>query len=306
MSSDLHGSTVCWQKFFRAPEFYGADVLLLAGDLTGKAIVPIIRLNGRATALFKGRQWELSLEEIAVFEKNVEAAGLYPYVTTPAEVTEFQERPGIVDTIFHRLVLERLTRWMEMAEDRLSRSGKECFVIAGNDDYLEIDDVLRQGRRVHLVDGKRALLDDGHELVGLGVANMTPWHAPRDVSEEEIASRLAVVVDQLERPETAILMLHVPPAGSLLDLAPKLDKELRPVSAGAHLIHVGSTAVRQCIERVQPLLTLHGHVHESRAIDKIGRTTCINPGSEYHEGQLRAVIVNVSANRVQGHLFVSG
>ena len=40
-ASDVHGSDVCWRKFLGAGRFYGVQALIMGGDLTGKAIVPI-------------------------------------------------------------------------------------------------------------------------------------------------------------------------------------------------------------------------------------------------------------------------
>jgi Icc-related predicted phosphoesterase len=60
---------------------------------------------------------------------------------------------------------------------------------------------------------------------------------------------------------------------------------------------VGSTAVREAIERQRPLLGLHGHVHESAGVEKIGRTVCINPGSDYGDGILRGAIVELDRDR---------
>jgi Icc-related predicted phosphoesterase len=64
--------------------------------------------------------------------------------------------------------------------------------------------------------------------------------------------------------------------------------------------------VRHFIERVQPLLTLHGHIHEAPGHVRIGRTLCINAGSEYAEGILKAAIINLERDRIKGHILISG
>jgi Icc-related predicted phosphoesterase len=306
VASDLHGSTRCFQKFLRAAEFYEADVLMIAGDLTGKMIVPIVEQSGRYTTHFQGRQDEVPFDELAAHEEMIESAGLYAYRTTPDEIEELNADSARVDAIFHALVLERVERWAEMAEDRLRSLDRRCYLIAGNDDYPEIDDVLRGGDRFEFVDGTKATVADRHEVIGLGVANITPWNAPRDLPEQEISARLEALTATLDKPETAIYLIHVPPAGSLLDMAPEIDENLRPTGAGDNMVHVGSTAVRECITATQPLVSLHGHIHESRGYDKIGRTATLNPGSEYGEGLLRGVLVNLSEDKFESHLFVSG
>ena len=72
------------------------------------------------------------------------------------------------------------------------------------------------------------------------------------------------------------------------------------------LTPVGSTAVRELIERIQPVLALHGHIHESRGVANIGKTVAINPGSSYTEGVLQGVIVTLSGDKVVGQQLVTG
>ena len=68
----------------------------------------------------------------------------------------------------------------------------------------------------------------------------------------------------------------------------------------------GSSAVRSAIEKHQPLLGLHGHIHESKGFVKIGRTFCVNPGSEYGEGILRGVIIDLEDGKVKNFLLTQG
>jgi len=306
IASDLHGSTVCFKKVLNASEVYGADAVLIAGDLTGKMVVPIVEKDGRFVSLLHGQQHVLDASEIADHEAVIDSAGLYPYRTTEEELELLRSDQHQLDAIFHSLVLERVEQWMELGESRLRGTGTTCFLIAGNDDYPEIDALLRQGESLRFIDGSVSRIDDHHEVAGLGVSNKTPWDAPRDISEGEIADRLEALLGDLEDPERSVLMVHVPPRDTMLDLAPELDGELRPTGGGDNMINVGSSSVRAAIERHQPLLTVHGHLHESRGLDKIGRSICVNPGSEYSQGILRGALVNVSPSRVEGHLFVSG
>jgi len=100
--------------------------------------------------------------------------------------------------------------------------------------------------------------------------------------------------------DRAIFDVHVPPYGSGLDLAPQLDAELRLVMSASgeqKMIPVGSTAVRDAIERFQPLLGLHGHIHNSQGIKRLGRTTVINCGSEYQDGILDGALIDVNSKR---------
>src|SRR6266568_2674048 len=66
-ATDIHGSERCFIKFINAAKFYQADVLILGGDITGKAMVPIVRqANGasiRYRATFLGQTPVLESEE---------------------------------------------------------------------------------------------------------------------------------------------------------------------------------------------------------------------------------------------------
>ena len=105
-------------------------------------------------------------------------------------------------------------------------------------------------------------------------------------------------------PGNVVAVLHAPPYGSGIDAAPALAKNFK-LKKG-ETMPVGSTAVRDFIERSQPLLGLHGHVHEGRGTATIGRTLCINPGSEYTEGILNGTIVELDDGRVVSHQLVAG
>ena len=102
-------------------------------------------------------------------------------------------------------------------------------------------------------------------------------------------------------------MTHVPPHDSTIDTVPKLDEQMRPVMSGGQLVQIpcGSVGVRNVIEEFQPVLTVHGHVHESPGHIRVGRTLCVNAGSEAGVGILRAYLVDVDdagarAQRVEG------
>ena len=186
-----------------------------------------------------------------------------------------------------------------MAEDRLGPAGIRCLVSAGNDDFYEVDELLRASSLIQNPDGRVLDLGDGFQIMGIGYGNPTPWNCPRDIPEDELAAKIAEVADTVERPDRAIFNLHVPPHGSGLDFAPELDSELRMVMSGSgpHMIPVGSTAVHDAIMRYQPMLGLHGHIHESRGVRKLGRTRVANPGSEYGEGVLDGVLIDLDSRR---------
>jgi Icc-related predicted phosphoesterase len=207
--------------------------------------------------------------------------------------------PDKVRALFMKLMLEQVSRWMTLAEERLASTGVKMYVTGGNDDPLEIEPVLNSSKYVVNPENKVVDIGGGIEMVSSGFGNITPWKCPRDIEEDVLLSKLESIAAGVKTTETAVFNLHVPPYDSHLDMAPQLDKNLKVdahAGTGVMMIPVGSTAVRKIIEKYQPMLGLHGHIHESRAVSKIGRTTCINPGSEYGEGFLRGVIIDLNQN----------
>jgi Icc-related predicted phosphoesterase len=311
-ASDIHASEKCWLKFLNTPRFYGAEVIIIGGDITGKFIVPVIkRPNGKWTALLHGVPREAATrEEVEQLKRQIADAGSYFFETTPEEFAEYEADEQRIDALFKQLVVERAQRWMGLAETKLRGSGVRCFVSGGNDDFFEIDEVIASSEIVELPEGRVTELDGGFEMIGVGYGNPTPWSCPRDIPEDELAQKIEAVARQVKRMDRAIFNLHVPPYGTGLDLAPRLDKDLRLVMSGSgepEMIPVGSTAVLDAIRRWQPMLGLHGHIHESKGVKKLGATTVVNPGSEYGEGILDGVLIDVDQRKgvVRTHL-VSG
>lgn len=307
-ATDVHGSDRCFTKFVNAAAFYGADALLLGGDLTGKAIVPLVRDDGVHRGVFLGDQVAADGEALTQLEKKIANAGYYAHRCDGDEEQALRADPAARELLFRRLMRERLERWVALAEERLEPLGVPCYVNAGNDDPREIDEVLEASRWVRFLEGRVVGLPDGTEVASCGYANRTPWDCPRDVEEEELGRRLEAVIAKLREPETSVFNFHCPPYDTGIDAGPKLDEELRMRSGagGAEMQPVGSTACRVAIERHQPLLGLHGHLHESRGVTKLGRTVCLNPGSEYNEGVLRGALVELRKGKLKSHQFTAG
>lgn len=309
-ATDIHGSERCFRKFLNAGEVYKANCLILGGDITGKRIVPIVKqANGTWQAEFAGTRHTLTAPaEVEALSKQIRDSGSYAYETEPDEIRHWSEVPDALDAAFRRIVLAELERWMEIAADKLAGRARLCVINGGNDDFFEIDAVLRASPFVSLAEGEVIDIDDHHQMVSCGYANLTPWKCPRDIPEDELAGKIDTMVAKLDRVDNSIFNFHCPPYNSGLDTAPKLDATLTPVTIGGHLMTepVGSTAVRAAIERHQPLLGLHGHIHESKAAKTLGRTLCLNPGSEYPEGLLRGAVVDLGKTKVKSYLLTAG
>jgi len=308
-AGDVHGSRVCWKKFVNAGAHYPADALVMGGDLTGKALVPIVREgDGSYAARVIGEERVAqTAEELDEMQRAISTNGMYPLIVDPDEARALAADPRHREEVFERALLDELRLWIRFADERLAGTGTRAYVIPGNDDPWSVDEVLASGQTVEACDQQVMMLGP-HEMVSFGFSNRTPWQTPRELGEEEIYSRLRRLADQLEAPRRAIFNIHVPPYESSLDTAFEVDEELRYVMKGGrpHEVPTGSPAVRQIIEEVQPLLSLHGHIHESKGVTKIGQTVAINPGSDYNSGHLDGCLVHVAADRVVNHYLVSG
>lgn len=308
-ATDVHGSTRCFTKFVNAAGFYGVDAVVLGGDITGKAIVPLVAENGRYRGHFLGESVSAAAgEELDALEKKIAATGYYAWRCTADEAADVSSDPAKQHDLFIRLIAERVEQWMRLAEERLEPQGIPCFVNAGNDDPPEIDQVIEESSWVQFLEGRVVELPDGTQVVSCGYANVTPWHCPRDVEEPELARRLENAIAKLDDPGAAIFNFHCPPYDTGIDAGPKLDEDFR-VTAGAggvEMAAVGSRACRAAILEHQPLLGLHGHLHESRGTHMLGRTLCVNPGSEYTEGLLRGALFELKKGKVKSHQFTAG
>ena len=309
-ATDLHGSDVCFKKFLNAGKVYKANVIIAGGDITGKMMIPIVqRSDGSYRAFYLGSEKIMRSEaELEVFEKMIRSGGIYPYHTDANEMEELKADPAKVEQLFSKLMLERVREWIRLADERLRGTGIKCFIQPGNDDIYAIDQVFAESATVINPEGTIQQIDERHEMISTGHTNLTPWQCPRDISEQELQERIEKMAKQVGDMGNCVFNMHCPPYDTPLDLAPEIDENFTPkVEGGApKLIPVGSKAVRESIERYQPLLGLHGHIHESKASVKIGRTLCLNPGSEYGEGILRGVIVDLPEKGAPKHIFLSG
>lgn len=309
-ASDIHGSQKCFNKFINAGKFYGADVLIMGGDITGKSILNIEKKkNGTFYSNFMGKEQTFQTQqEVDDFSKAAKTAGFYPYICSALDWQELLTDSKKMDELFARLMKQSLEEWMGFAETKLSGTSIQCFVMPGNDDPAAVSEILKESNRIVDPDGRICPLDDTHVLVGSGYSNPTPWDSPRECSEDELFGKLDGLMQQVADPSQCVLCAHVPPYNSTLDEAPRLSKDLQVQSTGGQVefAPVGSTAVRKIIEKYQPLLGLHGHIHEVHAVKKICGTVCINPGSDYGDGTLHGVIVKIAGNKVKTYQLVSG
>ena len=305
IASDLHAAEKAWRKFVNALKLnvYKADVGLLAGDLTGKAIVPIVQRDGGYEAeLFGVRRTARGDAELSQLERDIADVGYYSFVTSDDEAQRLADDEAARDELLHGLMNDRIEAWLALATERLADSDVPLFLMPGNDDDFGIDPILERGEfRPLNAEGKVLDLPGGLQLLASGWSNVTPWDTPREEPEDDLYARLSALAEQVRDPRRAVFMIHVPPYDSGLDTAPILDANLRPTVSAGDILRgpVGSTAVRRVIEHYRPLLGVHGHIHESGGERRIGETLCINPGSEANHGILRGYLVDVGDRGIE-------
>lgn len=314
-ATDIHGSERTYRKFLNAGKFYEANVLVMGGDITGKLLIPIIQEgNGRYRATLQGTVHHVEgEEELKTLIDRIGLLGFYYKLMEEDEFNALQNDKAAVDALFHQLARERLENWIDLAETRLKGTGIRCFVTGGNDDDPEVLSVLkREGTEAFVAcEGEAVFIDEDHCMISVGYSTPTPWNTPREITDEQLGQYIDEMVKKVPDLNKAIFNFHDPPKDSTLDTCPMLDWSTDPptpiVKAGQIVMHgAGSVSVRQAIEKYQPTLGLHGHIHESQGVIKIGRTTCVNPGSEYGEGILRGCLVNLIEGKVEGYQMTSG
>jgi Icc-related predicted phosphoesterase len=298
-ASDIHGSEMLWRKFINAAGFYGVEVLIMGGDVAGKAVVPIVSRNTSIYAPAVTGEQAFTEDQLPSLERRIRDLGLYPYRMTEEELTAVEHDQGAIDTLFLQIMRETLERWLSLAEERLRGKGVRLYVMLGNDDEPVLREVLASSPLVVDPEDRVVELGEGFQMLSCGFANPTPWHSPREMPEEELQRHIESLVSHLKDPAMSVFNLHVPPIRTAIDTAPVIDENLSPVIQGGSMLMgpAGSEAVRAVIEKYQPVIALHGHIHESRGTAKIGKTVCINPGSAYGEGVLHGVMFELDKRK---------
>ncbi len=307
-ATDIHGSEVCWRKFLNAGAFHKADVLIMGGDMTGKAMVPITESNGGWEVTLQEQRHALATDdELRAMEKRIRDRGYYPIRLTRDELTAWSADQALVDARFKDEMLRSVEAWMALADERLGGTSIRCVVSPANDDMFEIDPIIDRAQHVQLGEANTIPLD-GFTLVSTGWANPTPWNTFRELPEDELRTRIDGLVATVPDRQRAIFNFHAPPYGSNLDSAPQLDADMKYVAGGQALVPVGSKAVRESILEYGPALSLHGHIHEGKGAVKLGRTLAVNPGSSYEDGVLQAAIVDLDTKKgeVKRYLLING
>jgi Icc-related predicted phosphoesterase len=299
-ATDMHGSEGTWRKFLNASAMLKVNVAICGGDLTGKMIVPVVeRKDGKYTYYHLKKTYTVDSGGLEKAFKDIRGIGYYPYLTNESQYEEMTKNPKKVDEVFHEVMISTIKSWLDLIPQKVPSETK-VVVCPGNDDRFPVDDIISNHKDVINGESKVIEVDDSHEMVSCGWVNPSPWKTTREEEEDKLEKRLESYISQLKNVETAIFNFHAPPYQTKLDEAPLLDKDLNPVIQGGSvvMVPVGSKAVKKMIEKYQPFLGLHGHIHEASGSMKIGRTCCVNPGSEYAEGIIRAFLIEFKGNQI--------
>ena len=307
-ASDLHAADSTFRKFTNAGPFYKADLVIYGGDFVGKAVVPIVKTKeGRYEATYYGSKVTFKDEkELPDLQKTLRDAGFYWIVMSETEIDRIDKSE--VERITQELQVKQMEEWTRLMDERFRKNGIPCVITPGNDDPFYIDEILNKLEYVQNGDG-RVVEVKGYEILSLSYGHPTIFKFPRDISEEELGQKIDGLAAQVKNMDKCIFNIHVPPKGTDLDQDTLYDEDLNPILDGDSLANgpIGSEAVTAAIEKYQPILSLHGHVHPSRGITKIGRTICVNPGSNYDEIQLRGCLVDIDrSGKVETPTLTSG
>jgi Icc-related predicted phosphoesterase len=299
-ATDLHGSETVWRKFLNSAKLFQCDALVLSGDMTGKVMVPIIdQGDGTYRATLLNEEYTLKSQDLEEFKKKCRMLCYIPYVTSRDEAERISRDEKYREDLFERLECEIVEYWLSLIPERVPENVR-IVISPGNDDKHSIDEVIKKNGRVIFGEEEVVALDDEHEVLCCGWSNPTPFDSPRECSEEELEQRLEAVAAKVKDMSRCVFCIHVPPYDSQLDMAPLTDKNRKVVSKGGRpqMVPVGSKAVRKLIEKYQPLVGLHGHIHESPGFVHIGKTECLNPGSEYGEGVFKGYLVEIEGDKI--------
>ncbi len=307
--TDVHGSDKCFRKFVNSAKFYGATALILGGDITGKLIIPIRKIGDKhMVCTYPDGDLKIKTKELDEKIKEIRDSGYYPHICTQEEFDKLSTDKAALDSLFKKLMVENVDRWIKLANERLQGTGVKCYISPGNDDIFEIDNHLVDEGAVLNPENKVIKIDDVHEMITLGYANRTPWHSPREVDDNKLEEMYENLCSKVQDMNSCIFNLHVPPINTKLDQAPALTPDLKPITTGGHVqtMSAGSLATRRVIEKYQPLVGVHGHIHESKGYEMIEKTMCFNPGSDYSEGTLKGLFLRLEREKIKSYMFTVG
>jgi uncharacterized protein len=301
-ASDLHGSDLVFNKILNNAVFHNVNAVIIGGDISGKSLTPIIEFQeNKFKYNYFGENRIISKDQIEDSIKSISNLGSYPIVMSEDQYDEILNNEKKFKNTFIQLIQGRLENWLKLAEEKLKKRSIRFIIMCGNDDDFILDDTIKKSDYAENPDQQSVKIND-IMLIGESLTNYTPFNCPRDVEENKIELSLSVKLKKINLQKPFILISHAPPFNSSLDNVTKLDNNLKPVvlNGSPVIIPAGSKVIRNVIEDQSPIMSLHGHIHESAGYTYIGNTLCINAGSSYNSGILQAYIISIDNNSVTG------
>ncbi len=299
--SDLHSSLNVWEQALKNANSNNADILILSGDHTGKYLIPIIETKNGWRANFGDNSYIFNnQDEVESFKEKKSRIGVYSRQLSAEEIKRMQEDENYFSKVFDQVIIEKLKEFLDLINNSEYCEKLNVLVSPGNDDPFFIDEILTKNENVNFFIGiENTIKILNYTFVNFEYTQPTPWETPRELSEKEITKRVEKLLQGHDL-KNLIFNFHCPPYNTLIDKAPKLDKNLKPVVQAGQIEYdrIGSKSIKKLIEKYQPICSFHGHVHESPGVAKIGNTLCFNPGSEYDQGIFRGYIAEIDDNRV--------
>ena len=299
--SDIHSSLSIWEKALDYCANHNVELLILSGDHDGKLFIPIVSTSEGCYAKLHEQSYSFNdINEVKQFRYDKSLYGIYSKEMEITEVEKLRNDSAYLENVFHDVILEHMTMLMNLLTSKILPPNLKIIVSLGNDDPYYLDDLINKYQTDQILIGiNNCFYIDEYCVVNFEYTQPTPWETPRELSENIIEKKIDTLL-MLNRSEYYLFNFHCPPYNTLIDCAPKIDKNFKPVIRGGELVnsHVGSKAIRRIIEKYQPICSLHGHVHESPGKFNINKTICFNPGSEYERGILRGYIIEIDKHTV--------
>jgi len=299
--TDIHGSSLIFRKALSLSRELGIDLLILSGDLSGKEVIPTIEENGNLYLVVEGKKSSKRelIKDFNRFFCDSEDFGRYIIKLSSEEYQDCLKNHLKAEDFYLKAVIERIKSWVIAYKQ--TNTNFKILICPGNDDQTGIDVILNNLRDNQVLIGIDEVCEfQDFKILNYSIVPTTPWRTPREKDDKLIREEIKSLIKRTDFNNNLIFNIHTPPFNTLIDYAPYVDDQLKLVIKGGSVerIHVGSEAVYEIIAEYQPILSLHGHIHESSGELYIGKTLCVNPGSEYGQGILRGYFFDLVKDKI--------
>lgn len=275
-TADLHGNQILVEKLVKLSNY--SDTLILGGDLCATHFIPIIDDGSEITLYEFNRAVRLENSKQALIQK--EKLFQNGFISWYGSLKNFRK---LNKEEYQTKIQEKSLR---ATLNKLKTSFENILLILGNDDSSALEKNLNKNKNKKVTNlNEKVIKLNGYEFVGFSYVPITPFNTYFELTEFELERRLKPLLSRIKNYSSSVWIFHSPPYNSGLDLT-----AFGPV---------GSKSIKHFIQERQPKLFLCGHIHESPNLVKLGKTICINPGSEPNLGLLKAVLIDLNRMRIK-------